>query len=77
MLICNCGWIGANLVPHKDKKAHCPKCSLVFNGIPAERAIVMSREQEKRLQEKARKGIWTSCITKEEYRAKSHMPSIY
>jgi hypothetical protein len=43
MLACSCGWKGVNLVPsHKEDTARCPQCSMVFEGIPAENASVVS-----------------------------------
>jgi len=48
VLKCSCGWMGVNLVPHRgDNTARCPKCSAVFKGIPANRAIAVSAEEEK------------------------------
>jgi hypothetical protein len=50
VLICSCGWKGVNLVPHPgDNTARCPKCSAVFKGIPANRAIAVSIEEEKEI----------------------------
>jgi len=61
MLICNCGWQGMNLVPNKkDDTARCPKCSITFTGISAEKAVIVSSKVEKDLKDKARRGIWTT-----------------
>ena len=39
MLICDCGFRGTNLIPHKDGTSRCPQCMRAFAGIPAEKAI--------------------------------------
>jgi len=52
MLVCDCGWKGVNLISNiEDNTARCPKCRTVFVGIPANRAVIVSDEEERSIVE--------------------------
>ena len=66
MLICSCGWKGVNLVPnHKDNTANCPQCSVVFKGIPAKSAIVVSSEENDDITKQAEADLAIILIAQE------------
>lgn len=55
MLKCCCGWLGVNLIPNEeDDTARCPECSIPFEGITADEAIVISPEEETQIKQEAR-----------------------
>lgn len=50
MLVCACGWRGANLLGNwKHDTAHCPECKTIFQGIKADDARAMSAEEERKI----------------------------
>lgn len=72
MLVCSCGWKGVNLVPnHQDNTARCPQCSVPFNGIPAESAIVVSPEENDDITKQAEVDLAMILIAQELIKQKS------